>query len=168
MYYSRGGAEMRFEFNSEIKQLEGKIKWNVFYFPYSAAEHFGSKGNIPVSITVDGHEFEHMLLPSKNGHYLVYNEFIKRAVGKKIGESVYVTLEKDNRKREFITPSYMEVYLKSAGVLDIFLERPDYEKREQVNHIELAKKEETKINRINTLIKRLNEQNNKHINHGGM
>ena len=50
----------------------------------------------------------------------------------------------------------------------MFLERPDYEKREQVNHIELAKKEETKINRINTLIKRLNEQNNKHINNGGM
>jgi hypothetical protein len=48
---------MRFEFDSEIKQLEGKIKWNVFYFPYSAMEHFGSKGNIPVSITVDGHGF---------------------------------------------------------------------------------------------------------------
>ena len=109
-----------------------------------------------------------MLLPSKNGHYLVYNEFIRRAVGKKLGESVYVTLEKDNRKREFITPSYIEVYLKSAGVLDIFLERPDYEKREQVNQIELAKKEETKINRINTLIKRLNEKNNKHIENGGM
>ena len=37
---------MRFEFNSEIKQLEGKIKWSVFYFPYSAIEHFGSKGKI--------------------------------------------------------------------------------------------------------------------------
>lgn len=156
-----GGVKMQFEFNSEIKQLEGKIKWSVFYFPYSATEHFGSKGNIPVLITVDGHKFEHMLLPSKNGHYLVYNEFIKRAVGKKLGESVYVTLEKDNSKREFITPSYIEVYLKSAGVLDIFLERPDYEKREQVNHIELAKKQETKVNRINTLIKRLNEQKNK-------
>ena len=41
-----------------------------------------------------------MLLPSKNGHYFVYNEFIKRAVGKKLGESVNVTHEKDNRKIE--------------------------------------------------------------------
>lgn len=160
---------MHFEFNSEIKQLEGKIKWSVFYFPYSAIEHFGTKGNIPVSITVDGHKFEHMLLPSKNGHYLVYNEFIKRAVGKKLGESVHVTLEKDNRIREFNLPPYIEDYLKGAGVLDMFLERPDYEKREQVNHIELAKKEETKINRINTLIKRLNEKNIKQLdNNGGM
>lgn len=154
---------MQFEFSGEIKQLEGKIKWSVVYFPYSAVEHFGSKGNIPVSITVDGHIFEHMLLPSRNGHYFVYNEFIKRAVGKKLGESVSVTLEKDNSKREFVTPSYIEDYLISAGVLDMFLERPDYEKREQVNHIELAKKETTKLNRINALIKRLSAQNKKHI-----
>ncbi|MFV0341320.1 MAG: YdeI/OmpD-associated family protein [Anaerocolumna sp.] len=152
---------MLYEFNVEIKQLEGKIKWSVLYFPYSPTESFGLKGKIPVSITVDGHKFEHMLLPSKNGHYLVYNEFIKRAVGKKLGESVYVTIEKDNNKREFITPNYIKDYLIDAGVLDLFLVRPDYEKREQVQHIELAKKEETKINRINTLIKQLNERNNK-------
>lgn len=152
---------MLYEFNVEIKQLEGKIKWSVLYFPYSPTESFGLKGKIPVSITVDGHKFEHMFLPSKNGHYLVYNEFIKRAVGKKLGESVYVTIEKDNNKREFITPNYIKDYLIDAGVLDLFLVRPDYEKREQVQHIELAKKEETKINRINTLIKQLNERNNK-------
>ena len=146
---------MQFEFDSEIKRLEGKIKWNVFYFPYSATEHFGSNGNIPVNITVDGHAFDHTLLPSKNGHYMVYNEFIKRAVGKNIGDVVRVVLEKDDKKREFIIPGYLKDALKDAGVLDAFLKRPDYEKREQANHIELAKKEETKQNRINALIKRL-------------
>lgn len=149
---------MRFEFDSEIKQLEGKIKWNVFYFPYPASEHFGSNGNIPVCITVDGHEFDHMLLPSKNGHYLVYNEFIKRAVGKKPGDSVHVTLEKDTKKREFSMPAYIESALKDAGVLEPFLKQPDYLKREQVNYIEVAKKEETKTNRINKLIGQLGQK----------
>jgi hypothetical protein len=150
---------MQFEFDCEIKQLEGKIKWNVFYFPYSTMEHFGSKGNIPVSITVDGHEFDHMLLPSKNGHYLVYNEFIKRAAGKKIGESVHVTLKQDLRKREFAIPVYIKKYLEDAGVAEIFYKQPDYSKREQVNFIELAKKEETKTSRINALIGRLQDEN---------
>jgi hypothetical protein len=145
---------MQFEFQSEIKRLEGKIKWNVFYFPYSTLEHFGSKGNIPVCITVDGHKFDHMLLPSKNGHYLVYNEFIKQAVGKDLGDSVHVTLEKDTKKREFVIPAYIENILKDAGVLELFQKQPDYMKREQINYIEIAKKEETKENRINTLIKR--------------
>ena len=149
---------MRFEFDSEIKQLEGKIKWSVFYFPYSALEHFGSKGNIPVCITVDGHAFDHMLLPSKNGHYLVYNEFIKRAIGKNLGDTVHVTLEKDTKKRESVTPGYIESALKGNGLIDVFSAQPGYIKREQINHIEISKKEETKTNRLNALIKRLSEQ----------
>ena len=149
---------MSFEFDSEIKRLEGKIKWNVFYFPYPAMEHFGSNGNIPVCITVDGHSFDHMLLPSKNGHYLVYNEFIKRAVGKEPGDTVHVTLERDTRKREFVIPAYIEDPLRDSGVLELFLKQPDYLKREQVNYIEVAKKEETKTNRINALIGRLGEK----------
>ena len=100
---------MKFEFDGEIKQLEGKIKWNVFYFPYSAAEHFGSKGNIPVRITVDGHEFDHTLLPSKNGHYLVYNEFIKRVVNKDLGDVVHVILEKDTKKRDSSTAKILRL-----------------------------------------------------------
>ena len=150
---------MRFEFDSEIRQLEGKIKWNVFYFPYSVSEHFGSKGNIPVCITVDGHEFDHTLLPSKNGHYLVYNEFIKRAVNKNLGEIVHVTLEKDNKKREIVIPAQIESMLRETGVFEKFQKQADYSKREQINHIELSKKEETKTNRINKLIKQLAEQN---------
>ena len=146
---------MRFEFDSEIKQLEGKIKWNVFYFPYSTLEHFGSKDKIPVRITVDGHAFDHTLLPSKNGHYLVFNEFIKRTVGKQPGDRVRLTLEHDTRKREYAIPAYLESALKDAGTLELFLNQADYSKREQTNHIELAKKDETKTNRINALIKTL-------------
>ncbi len=149
---------MKFEFDSEIKQLEGKIKWSVFYFPYSAAEELGSKGNIPVLITVDGHSFEHTLLPSRNGHYLVYNEFIRQAVGKEIGDTVHVTLEKDIKERKYVVPLHIEKALKDNGVLDQYLKQPDYLKREQVNFIEIAKKEETRLNRLNKLITQLEEK----------
>jgi hypothetical protein len=50
---------MKYEFDAEIKRLEGKIQWSGFYFPESAMDYFGSKGNIPVKITVDGHPFNH-------------------------------------------------------------------------------------------------------------
>lgn len=143
---------MKYEFDSEIKQLEGKIKWSVFYFPYSAAEKLGSKGNIPVLITVDGHSYEHTLLPSRNGHYLVYNEFIRQAVGKDIGDTVHVTLEKDTKERKYVVPPHIEKTLKERGVLEQYLKQPDYLKREQVNFVEVAKKEETKQNRLNKLI----------------
>lgn len=149
---------MKYEFDSEIKQLEGKIKWSVFYFPYSAVAELGSKGNIPVLITVDGHSFKHTLLPSRNGHYLVYNEFIRQAVGKEIGDTVHVTLEKDTMERKYVVPSHIEKALEESGVLEQYLKQPDYLKREQVNFIEVAKKEETKRNRLNKLIAMLEEQ----------
>lgn len=143
---------MKYEFDAEIKRLEGKIQWSVFYFPESAVNCFGSKGNIPVKITVDGHPFDHTLLPSRNGHYLVYNEFIRRAIGKEMGDSVHVVLKRDEEKRMFSVPAYLETILKDGGVLEAFLKQPDYLKREQINKIELARKEETKANRIQKLI----------------
>ena len=149
---------MKYEFDAEIKRLEGKIKWKVFYFPQSAAECFDSKGNIPVKITVEGHSFNHTLLGSRNGHYLVYNEFIRRAVGKEIGDIVHVTLEKDDHPRIFTVPVYLKTILVNGGVLETFLKQPDYLKREQVNKIELAKKDETKTNRIKKLIAELSEK----------
>lgn len=147
-----GGTIMKFEFDCDIVQLEGKIKWSVFYFPYSTLENFGSKGNIPVLITVDGHPFEHTLLPSRNGHYLVYNEFIRQAVGKDLGDRVHVTVEKDPKERKYAVPPDIEKALKDRGVLQQYLSQPDYLKREQVNFIAVAKKEETKQNRLNKLI----------------
>jgi hypothetical protein len=143
---------MVYKFDAEIKRLEGKIMWSVLYFPESAIECFGSKGNIPVKITVDGHAFEHTLLGSRNGHYFVYNEFIRRAVGKDMGDIVHVTLEKDDAPRVFTVPLYLETILTDNTVLDVFVKQPDYLKREQVNKIELAKKEETKTNRIQKLV----------------
>lgn len=121
---------MKYEFDAEIKRLEGKIQWSVFYFPESAAECFGLKGNIPVKITVDGHPFQHTLLGSRNGHYLVYNEFICRTVGKKMGDILHVTLEKDDQPRIFVIPPYLETIFKDNVVLDAFLKQPDYLKRE--------------------------------------
>jgi hypothetical protein len=144
-----------YEFDGEIRLLEGKIKWNVIYFPYSVKDIFNTNGNVPVKITADGHEFEHTLLPSRNGHYLVYNEFIRRVLQKKPGESVHIVLEKYEGKREIAIPDYILQALNKYGFLDRFLNQSDYIKREQINFIELAKKEETKNSRLSALVDKL-------------
>ena len=85
---------MKHDFNAEIKLLEGKMKWSVIYFPHPASEHFGTNGRVNVTAVVDGHVFDGTLLPSRNGHYLVYNSIMKKAVGKGLGDTVRVTLDK--------------------------------------------------------------------------
>ncbi len=77
------------------------------------------------------------------------------AVGKDMGDIIPVTLERDTEPRAFLVPDYLEVILQENNVLDAFLRQPDYLKREQANRIELAKKEETRTNRIQKLIQEL-------------
>lgn len=150
---------MVYEFDGEIKLLEGKMKWNVIYFPYSVKDTFNTNGKVSVSITIDGHEFDHTLLPSKNGHYFVYNEFIRRVLQKKLGDSVHIRLKKHEGKREIVIPAYMAKIFNENNILNEFLNQPDYIKREQINFIELAKKEETKNNRVNSLVDKIKNIN---------
>ncbi|GGH35927.1 YdeI/OmpD-associated family protein [Paenibacillus segetis] len=148
---------MVYEFDSEIKLLEGKMKWKVVYFPYSVREIFNTNGKVPIQIFVDGHEFDHKLLPSKNGHYFVYNEFMRRAVHKELGDSLHVILKKCEDNRKIVVPDYITISLEEHNILNTFLEQPDYIKREQINYIELAKKEDTKNKRILSLINKLKD-----------
>jgi hypothetical protein len=150
---------MVYEFDSEIRLLEGKMKWNVIYFPYSVKDIFNTNGKVSVSVTIDGHEFEHTLLPSKNGHYFVYNEFMRRVLQKKLGDSVHITLKKHEGKREIVVPAYMAKIFNENNILNEFLNQPDYIKREQINFIELAKKEETKNNRLISLVDKIKNIN---------
>lgn len=146
---------MVYEFEGEIKLLEGKMKWKVVYFPYSAQEAFHTNTRIPVHIVVDGHEFEHTLLPSRNGHYFVYNEFIRRAVRKELGDMLQVTLTQSMEPRAIVVPQYIKDVLEEHQMLSTFLDQPDYLKREQINYIELAKKQETRTNRGLALAQKL-------------
>lgn len=148
---------MVYEFDSEIKMLEGKMKWKVVYFPYSVREVFNTNGKVSVQITVDGHEFDHTLLPSKNGHYFVYNEFIRRAVHKELGDKLHVVLKKCEENRNIVLPDYISKSLEDHRILNTFLTQPNYIKREQINYIEVAKREETKNNRILALINKLKD-----------
>lgn len=64
---------------------------------------------------------------------------------------------KCDEKRKIIVPDYIIRTLEEHHILNTFLKQPDYIKREQINYIELAKKEETKENRILALINKLKD-----------
>ena len=115
---------MLYNFDAEINLLEGKMKWSVVYFPHSVIDVFGTNGKVPVAITVDGHKFDHTLLPSRNGHYIVYNKIISQKVGKKRGESVQITLRKLEGKRKVEIPDYVkEKLLKSDAAIYNYMDK---------------------------------------------
>jgi uncharacterized protein YdeI (YjbR/CyaY-like superfamily) len=74
---------------------------------------------------------------------------------KKLGDSVHIILKKYEGKREIVIPDYILQELNERGILNEFLNQPDYIKREQINFIELAKKEETKNSRLSALVDKI-------------
>jgi len=147
------------EFYATLQKLEGKMEWTVFYTPFSVAEEYGTRGRFNVKAIIDGHSFSGTLLPSKNGHYMVYNKAIKSACKKEIGDSIHVILIPDIEERNLDIPDYiLEAFKDNLTVCSKFNQLPYYIKREEINKIEESKKEETKIRRLEKLIQKLSEK----------
>jgi len=146
---------VKHEFDAEIRLLEGKIKWSAIYFPHSARDHFATGGRVNVKALLDGHEFNGVLLPSRNGHYLVYNAAMRSAVGKRLGDTVSVVLQKRDEKRVAVAPDHMRTALEEAGAIVEFLAMPAYMQREEIGRIESAKRDETRATRLQALIDKL-------------
>jgi hypothetical protein len=142
------------EFEAEIIKLPGKMAWPVFYIPASFTAD--TKGRINVLATVEGAEFHGTLLPSSNGHYLVYSQAMREHCGKGIGGTVGVLLEVDNQPREVELPQDVAAALTcSEAAMEKFASLPYYIRREEINKISTAKTLPTREKRINALIDKL-------------
>lgn len=144
------------EFEATIERLPGKIVWPVIYVPSSFAEEAGTKTRINVVAEVDGLKARCTLLPSKNGHYLVYIKEMREHCGKEIGGTVRVKLERDDQPRELEIPQDVEEALTNSKVKEEFEKRPYYIRRDEIGKINSAKAQETRERRIKAIVEKLN------------
>jgi hypothetical protein len=144
------------EFDVELERLSEKMKWTVIYVPFSVEDKYGTRGRVPVQACIDGHLFASTLLPSEKGHYMVYNRRIQEACKKGLGDSVHVAIRLDSQERTVEMPGYLlNALADRPDLAERFEGQPDYIKREQLQHIEAAKREETRERRIAKLIELL-------------
>ena len=147
---------MKHTFDADLTKLDGKIKWTVFYVPVSVSAASGTKGRVRVSGTLDGHAFRGTLLPSKNGHYLVFNRQLRDLCKKDVGESLHVEIEQDDEPRVVEVPGEIRRELEACpDALQAFEELPDYMKREEINKIVTAKRQDTRDRRLQKLVQSL-------------
>jgi len=146
---------MPHEFDATLHRLEGKIAWTVFYMPFSVPDTYGAQGKFQVKGTVDGNPFTGTLLPSRNGHYLVYNQAMRAGSKKKVGDAVHVVVEPDTEPRAIVIPEDVRDGLESFGVMKVFQECPYYQQREELVKIDSAKQPETRGKRIQDLCRKL-------------
>lgn len=149
-----------YAFEAELERLDGKITWTVIHVPFSIGDIYGTRGRVPIQAKIDGHVFSSMLLPSRKRHYMVCNKKIRDACQKGLGDSVHVVIQFDPQNRAVEIPTFLAAYLADRpDVAERFERQPDYMKREQLQFIEAAKREETRERRVKKLVQLLQDRN---------
>jgi hypothetical protein len=125
--------------------------------PFSVFDVFGTRGQVRVKGTIDGHAFKSSLAPMGGGtHLLGLHKATREAVGKSIGDTVKLVIEADNEERTVVIPDdFQRALARSPKAKESFENFAYTHRKEYVQWIESAKKPETRQRRISDAVTRI-------------
>ena len=150
----------KISFSAPIIQVEGM---NAAYveFPFNVEELFGTRGQVKIKALFDKQvEYRGSLANmGRNCHTLGLTQEIRSKLGKSFGDLVEVELERDLEIREVIIPEDVQALLCENPEEKAFFEKLSYtHRKEYINWITSAKKEETRANRLVSFIEKLQQE----------
>jgi hypothetical protein len=125
--------------------------------PFNVEKLYGSKGQVKILATFDGHPYRGVLANMGTGcHILGVRKDIRLAIGKKIGEKINVTIERDTLERIVEVPDELQRLLTKNPKAKSFYESLSFTNRkEYAQWIGSAKRPETKTKRLAETLTRL-------------
>ncbi|RMF56793.1 MAG: DUF1905 domain-containing protein [Calditrichaeota bacterium] len=128
--------------------------------PFDVQEVYGTRGQIKVKVTIDGHPYRGSIANmGTGGHILGIKKEVRQAIGKTHGDTVRIEMERDTEPRVVSIPDDLKAALEANPDAGQFFQRLSYtHKKEYVNWIESAKKAETRQTRLEKTIARLLEK----------
>lgn len=126
--------------------------------PFDVEQKFGKK-RVPVVATIDGETYRGSLVRMGGEcHMLLIRKDIREKIGKGIGDSVSVTLQEDTTPRTVEVPADLAQALASDAVAAAFFEGLSFtHRREYVQWVEGAKRDETRRRRIEKTVSLLRD-----------
>jgi uncharacterized protein YdeI (YjbR/CyaY-like superfamily) len=114
-----------------------------------------------VNATFDGVPYRGSLAPMGGGHMLGILKAVREQIGKQIGDTVKVTVERDTEERTVEVPEdFQKALNRTKGVRAAFEKLAFTHKKEYVRWIEDAKKSETRTARITKAVSMIAEGKN--------
>lgn len=139
-------------FRTEIR--EGRGAGALVEVPFSVPEVYGTGGQVKVRASFDGHEYRGSIVPMGGGvHVLGVRKDVRAAIGKDVGDTVEVTLQRDAEPRVVVIPPELRAALEGAPEAATRYEALAFtHRREYAEWVGGAKKEETRERRANRAV----------------
>lgn len=118
--------------------------------PFDVQKVYGTRARVPVRGTINGFPYRGSIFPAGDGkHYMVVNGKIRMGANLKGGETVSVTMERDEEPRTVAPSADFARALKANQQARTTWEGLSYtHRKEYTEWIEEAKKPETRVRRI--------------------
>jgi hypothetical protein len=133
---------------------------DILAIPFNVEETYGVKSQVKVRGTINDIPFKSSLMPNGDGtHFMVVNKSIHDAAWVSSGDMVHIVMEQDKDIREVAVPEDLKNALERDDSAKENFEQLSYShKKEYVDWIEQAKKEETRVKRVEAALLKLKER----------
>ena len=149
------GTEKRQHFRIELGVEEGS-EVTGFVVPFDVQKVFGTRARVAVCGTINGTPYRTSISPMGGRHIMVVNRKLRAAAGVRGGQTVTVTMERDTAPRVITPPADFARALKANRDAAALWETLSYtHQREYAEHIEEAKRPETRQRRIEKSVEML-------------
>jgi len=146
------------EFDAVITKSDERGAGAFVAFPFDLRETFGTAGQVKIKCEFDGAPYRGSIVNMGSGPCIGILKSIREQIGKQAGDTVHVRLWKDEEPRVIEVPEDLLTALKSVPEVYGSFEKLSYShKREYVQWITEAKKEETRKARIEKTIEMLKQ-----------
>lgn len=140
-------------FETVLEKHEGMDATGI-YLPFDAEEVFGQK-RVPVKVSINGAEYRSTVMRMGGKYMMAVPKVFREAARIKAGETITVEMEKDTEKRIVETPADLAAAIEKNAVADVWEKMSYTHQKEYVNAVKDAKKEETRMRRIDKIIEQL-------------
>ena len=145
------------KFTAIIENDNPKMDTAFVSIPFNVEDVYGTKGMVKVKATFDGYPYKGVLANMGGGSHIIgLRKDIREAIKKRAGDSVMVTIERDNEERTVSVPDDLQKAFSTNKKAKAFFDTLSYTNRkEYVVWITSAKKIETREKRLSEMIKKL-------------
>ena len=124
--------------------------------PFDVQKVFGTRARVPVRGTINGHPYRSTIFPMGGRYMMAVNKEMREGANAKGGETISVTMERDEEPRTITPPPDLARALKANKLAQAAWDKLSYtHKKEHARAVEDAKRPETRARRIEKAVAEL-------------